>query len=161
MWQESNTWPVVVVQSQRSSAAVPPRPAQRHHLRPSPEGWHHHQALAGPAGEEPTRGAGHWSQGHPSPPTVTPPPVAPRPPWGTPAKNCLTAKPSIMDTQSWRCFYERLSERKGSRLLIFLWTHVQANSLSLCDSVLMDPRFQRHWLFLPRHVFCNQFTDRQ
>lgn len=85
------TLPFVLIQSQRSTEAVPPWSAQRHHFCPSLEGRHHHQALAGPAGEEPAGGTGHRSQRHSSSSTVTSPPSLTFPTRRTPAQNCRTA----------------------------------------------------------------------
>lgn len=122
-----------LVQSQGSSAAVPPRPAQRHHIRPGLEGRHHYQTLAGPTGEEPAGGSGHWSPGHPSPPTVTLP--APHQPWGTTAINCPTDnEPSMSHGHGWHCFYERL---KGC-LIIFLLRCVS----NLFELHVHGPRFK-------------------
>lgn len=89
---------LVLSQSQRSSTAMPPRSAQRHHFCPSLEGRHHHQALAGPAGEEPAGGAGHRSQRHPSSSSMTSRLSSTFRTRRTPAQNCPTAEPSVMDT---------------------------------------------------------------
>lgn len=163
MWQESNTWPVfgcccaepekLCGSASPTSSKTPPSPKSWRMTPPPSAGW--------PSWWRTYKRVRSLIPGASLSPHSDPPlPIAPRPPWGTPAKNCLTAEPSIMDTELalflWKTF-------KKERLLpaYFLWTHMQANSLSLCDSVLMDPRFQRHWLFLPHHVFRNQFTDLQ
>ena len=48
------------------------RPAQRHHFCPGAERRHHHQALAGTAGQELAGGPGDRSKGHPLTTTVAP-----------------------------------------------------------------------------------------
>lgn len=54
------------LQSQRSPASVSARSAEGQHLRPGAEGRRHHQALAGPAGQEPAGRSSHRCQRHPA-----------------------------------------------------------------------------------------------
>lgn len=110
------TLPFVLIQSQRSTAAVPPWPAQGHHFCPSLEGRHHHQALAGPAGEEPAGGTGHRSQRHSSSSTVT---LYPWPTFQLKEHQLRTAQqPSL---QSWTLLFlwETVEGRKGCCPIIF------------------------------------------
>lgn len=53
-------------QSQRGLAPVSARSAEGQHLRPGAQGRHHHQTLAGSAGEEPAGGPGDRRQRHPA-----------------------------------------------------------------------------------------------
>lgn len=61
------------LQSQRSPAPVSARSAQRQHLRPGPEGRHHHEAVAGAARQEPAGGTGHRRQRDPTRTTIISP----------------------------------------------------------------------------------------
>lgn len=50
---------------------MPARPVEGCHIRPGAKGRHHHQALAGPAGQEPAGGPGDGWPRHPPDRTVT------------------------------------------------------------------------------------------
>lgn len=146
--------PFVLVQSQRSAEAVPPWPAQRHHFCPSLEGRHHHQALAGPAGEEPAGGAGHRSQRHSSSSTVTPSPITHLPN----SKNTSSELPnSRAYSHGHCCFYERLSKEETAAASLFLVTDVQTVRLRRCTLVRINPQFSR--VFLLHCVPCNLFSE--
>lgn len=57
-------------QSQRGTPSVSTRPAEGQHLRPGAEGRHHHQTLAGSAGQKPAGGPSDRRPGHPAGPAV-------------------------------------------------------------------------------------------
>lgn len=124
-----------VLQSQRSSASVPPWPAERHHLCPGPKGRHHHQALAGPVGEEPAGGPSHRPQGNPPPHPVTTPasPILKKDASKKKEKLPKTARSSVPYTRRWRCSCERLEEQADCC--------EHASSFSLYGSATTDLQF--------------------
>lgn len=101
------------LQSQRSSAPVPPWPAQRHHLCPGPEGRHHHQTLAGPAGEEPPGGSGHRCPGHPSTPAVTP--------LHSSSPTLTNTSKELPNRRWWRWVFSFNHEHTDRHAALFLW----------------------------------------